>query len=71
MERARADLPGLDDDFRRGDFSRLKTWLNEHIHRQGQRYRPGELCRRITGQDLSHRPLLEYLRSKYGSLYGI
>ncbi len=71
MQTARRDLPALEDDFRHGDFTRLKTWLNEHIHRHGQRYRPAELCRQITGQDLSHRPLLEYLRAKYGSLYGI
>ena len=34
MEQARQDLAGLDDDFRRGEFGRLKGWLNEKIHRQ-------------------------------------
>jgi carboxypeptidase Taq len=71
MERARADLSGLDEDFRRGEFGRLRGWLNEKIHRQGQRHRAGALCRRITGQPLSHRPLLDYLRKKYEPLYGI
>src|SRR5262249_43364271 len=42
MEQARTDLPGLEDDFRRGEFGRLKGWLNEKIHRPGQRYRAGE-----------------------------
>jgi len=32
-------LTGLDDDFRRGEFSRLKSWLNERIHRPGRRFR--------------------------------
>ena len=27
--------------FPRGDFGRLKDWLNEKIHRQGQQYRAG------------------------------
>ena len=27
-------------------FARLKEWLNMHVHRPGQRYRPRELCRR-------------------------
>ena len=71
MEQARRDLGDLDQDFRRGDFSRLKGWLNEKVHRRGQRYRAGELCRRITGRPLSHRPLLAYLRNKYGPLYGL
>jgi carboxypeptidase Taq len=71
MEQARDDLGDLDADFRRGDFGGLKGWLNEKVHRQGQRYRAAELCQRITGRPLSHRPLLTYLRNKYGPLYGI
>ncbi|HMF18475.1 MAG TPA: carboxypeptidase M32 [Gemmataceae bacterium] len=71
MDRARQDLGDLDGNFRRGDFSRLKGWLNEKIHRQGQRYRPRDLCQRICGQPLSHKPLLAYLRKKYEPLYGI
>ncbi len=71
MERARQDLPGLEDDFRRGEFGRLKAWLNEQVHRPGQVYRSQELCRRVTGAALDHRPLLNYLRQKYAPLYGI
>jgi carboxypeptidase Taq len=71
MEQARNDLGDLDADFRRGEFGRLKGWLNEKIHRPGQRYRPQELCQRVTGRRLDHRPLLGYLRNKYGPLYGL
>jgi carboxypeptidase Taq len=71
MAQARADLPGLDDDFRRGEFGRLLGWLRENIHRHGQRYRPSQLCERITGKPLSHRPLVAYLREKYGPMYGL
>ncbi len=71
MRKARHDLPGLDDDFRRGQFARLKEWLNTHIHRPGQKYRPRELCRRVTGEPLSPQSLVEYLRGKYAELYGI
>jgi carboxypeptidase Taq len=69
MERARQDLPGLDDDLRRGDFGRLKGWLNEKVHRPGHRYNAAALCERVTGKPLSHRPLLAYLRGKYTPLY--
>ncbi len=71
MEQARQDLGDLEGDFRRGEFGRLKGWLNEKIHRPGQRYRAGELCRRITGKPLSHQPLLAYLRNKFMPLYGL
>jgi carboxypeptidase Taq len=71
MEQARADLPGLDDDFRKGEFGRLKGWLREKIHSQGQRYRAAKLCERVTGKPLGHRPLLAYLREKYSCVYGL
>ena len=71
MAQARQDLGDLDGDFRRGDFGRLKGWLNEKVHRSGQRYRAGELCERVTGKPLGPEPLLSYLRRKYAPLYGI
>lgn len=71
MERARQDLGHLDADFKAGEFGRLKGWLNEKVHRPGQRWRAGELCQRVTGRPLSHKPLMNYLRGKYAPLYGI
>ncbi len=71
MEAARADLGDLDADCRRGEFGRLKGWLNEKIHSQGHRWRAGTLCDIVTGRSLSHKPLLDYLRGKYAPLYGV
>ena len=71
MDKARQELGDLDGMFRQGNFTPLKTWLNTHIHQPGQRYRPRELCQHVTGKPLSHKPLLDYLWKKYGSLYGI
>jgi carboxypeptidase Taq len=71
MEQARHDLGDLDADFRRGDFHRLKDWLNEKIHRPGQRYRPRQLCEKVTSRPLSHQPLLRYMREKLGPLYDL
>jgi carboxypeptidase Taq len=71
MEQARRDLPDLDGEFRTGRFQGLRKWLNDKIHRFGQRYRAGELCKRITGKPLTHQPLLAYLRGKYAPLYDL
>ncbi len=59
----------LADDFRRGEFGRLKDWLVRNIHRHGQRFRAGELCRRATGVPLSPEPFLHYLKEKNDQLY--
>jgi carboxypeptidase Taq len=71
MEAARRDLADLDADFRQGEFGRLKTWLNDKVHRHGQRYRAGRLCERVTGRPLGHAALMRHLREKYAPLYGI
>jgi carboxypeptidase Taq len=72
MDAARRELGGsLEDDFRRGEFGRLKGWLGLHIHRHGQRFRAGELCRRATGVPLSPKPFLSYLSEKFGALYSV
>jgi len=67
---ALAALPGLEEDFSRGDFSRLLHWLRTHVHAQGRRHEPAALVREITGEDLSPRHLLRYLEERYGPLYG-
>jgi carboxypeptidase Taq len=73
MSAAKRDLgaESLAEDFRRGEFGRLKDWLVRMIHRHGQRFRAGELCRRATGSSLSPEPFLLYLNEKCGNLYGM
>lgn len=61
----------LDQDIRRGEFGRLKDWLVSNIHRHGQRYRAGELCRRATGDSLSVEPFIAHLNEKYADLRGV
>ena len=41
LEKAVADIPDLHEQFARGEFDGLKAWLQENIHRHGQRYRKG------------------------------
>jgi carboxypeptidase Taq len=72
MSAARRELgAGLDDDFRRGEFGRLGSWLGTHIYRHGQRFRAGELCRRATGAPLAPEPFLSHLTEKFGALYAV
>ncbi len=67
---AEKDLGDLSADFRRGEFSRLREWLNENIHQHGRRYTPAELAERITGAPLTHEALLGHLTDKYSAIYG-
>jgi carboxypeptidase Taq len=65
------ELGGLAKDFAAGQFAPLRAWLAEKIHSEGQRYTSAELVEHVTGQTLSHRPLIEHLRGKLAPLYGL
>jgi len=65
------DLADLDGQFARGEFGALKSWLNEKIHKHGRRYRAQKLVQVVTGQPLSHKPLVEHLHRKFDELYGL
>ena len=64
-ERVTADIPGLHDEFERGEFGSLAAWLRENLWRHGRKYMPRELIERITGGGLDPEPYLRYLRGKY------
>lgn len=55
----------------RGEFTPLLSWLREHVHAHGMRYRAPELIERATGETLSHKPLMDSLKAKCAAVYGI
>ena len=69
--KAKEDIKDLDTQFAAGNFSELKKWLNKNIHSHGKRYRAEKLVQVVTGKPLSHQPLMSYLKTKYGELYGL
>ena len=71
FDQAQSDLGDLDTAFQKGEFNPLREWLRVKIHQHGRRYTPAELADRITGQPLSHQPLMNHLTKKYGELYGL
>jgi carboxypeptidase Taq len=71
FEQAERELGGLNEQFSRGEFGPLKDWLTRQIHHRGQCYPAANLVQLITGQPLSHAPLMRHLRGKFGPLYGV
>ncbi len=64
-ESMREDLGDLDDDLRRGEFSRLTGWLGGNVHALGAKMSVPDLVRHATGRPLSVAPHLRYLERKY------
>lgn len=71
FETADRELGGLHDQFARGEFSPLLGWLNEKIHQPGKRYRAQDLVRHVTGEPLTHAPLMRHLHARFDVLYGL
>ncbi|MFH1701502.1 MAG: carboxypeptidase M32 [Candidatus Zixiibacteriota bacterium] len=68
---AKKDISDLEQRFERGDFLTLREWLRENIHIHGKKYRAQDLCKNLTGEGLSHKPLVKYLNKKFGEIYGL
>ncbi len=68
--KANEDIPDLEKQFEQGIFSNLREWLRTNIHQHGQRYRANKLCEKVTGKPMDYRPLIDYMNTKYGEIYG-
>ncbi len=65
------DLGGVSALIRKGEFAPLRHWLTKNIHARGKRLAARELVKTVTGEPLTPRHLVEYLKSKYGPIYGL
>jgi carboxypeptidase Taq len=63
-ERAVAELGSLDDEFARGDFSRLGAWLRDNLYLLGRKHTPQETLERVVGGPIDPEPYLAYLQAK-------
>lgn len=64
-------MPFLSEDFEKGDFSNLLAFLRKNVHQYGKIYRPLDLLKKITGEDLNPDYFVNYLEKKFYSVYGI
>jgi carboxypeptidase Taq len=70
-ERIRQDIPDLDENTRKGDFSALLSWLAENVHQYGAKFEPQELVQRVTGSKIDPVPYIKYLKEKFSAIYGL
>jgi carboxypeptidase Taq len=66
-----ADVPDMRERIEAGDFTALRQWLREHLHRHGRKFTPADTLARVAGGPLDTEPLLRYLDEKFGEIYGL
>jgi carboxypeptidase Taq len=62
--------PEIAGEIAAGEFGTLRTWLVENLYRHGRKFGAEEIVRRATGEAMTIKPYIAYLRKKYGALYG-
>jgi carboxypeptidase Taq len=68
-ERALAAMPDLYAQFERGEFTALREWLRENLHRHGRKFTPQETLARVVGGPINVGPYMRYLKAKLGEIY--
>jgi carboxypeptidase Taq len=70
-EKAVKDIPSIPAQIERGEFADLLGWLRQNVHQHGRKFTLDELARRVTGEPLQSRSYVQYLRKKFGEIYGV
>ena len=66
-----AAIPDLDTHLARGDLAPALDWLATRLQIHGSRYEPRVTIARACGFEPEAGPLLDYLETKFGALYGL
>ena len=66
------ELPTFRDDIENGDFTKIKSWLTEKVHKHGRRYESLDaLLEDQLGEQLNPKYFIDYLTNKYSDLYSV
>jgi len=69
VEKMTEDIPEWKEQIREGNVSKAIAWMTENVHRKGRLYDAPGLIEHVTGKKLSAKPYLNYLETKYETLY--
>lgn len=71
LSKMKKDIPDYKEKIEKGEFSVIKEWLKENIHKYGSIYKPVEILKMVTGEELSAKYFIEYLNEKYSEIYNL
>ncbi|MFZ4816638.1 MAG: carboxypeptidase M32 [Phototrophicaceae bacterium] len=71
FNRAKQDIPTLEDEIAKGNFTLLLRWQNENLHQYGRKFNTLELTQRVCGEGIQSRDYIAYLTGKFSDIYGL
>jgi len=63
------EIPDYNKNIAEGNLDEIRLWLKENIHKYGAVYKPSELIKKVTGEELTAKYFIEYLNNKYSEIY--
>ena len=64
-------VPDLSKQLSKGNTDPATVWLRENLQTHGGLYEPRQIIEKASGMSPSEEPLLAYLESKFGKIYGL
>lgn len=71
FHKANQAIPDLKSRIEAGDLKTMLQWLRDNIHQYGRMYEANELCEKVTGERLNFKYFMNYVKSKYRSIYDL
>lgn len=71
LYKMRKDMPDVFRQIECGDLSQVFQWLKKNVHKHGAVYKPEEIIKMVTGEELKAKYFIEYLDTKYSQIYNL
>jgi carboxypeptidase Taq len=69
FDAAKTAHPSIVQEMTQGQFGTLRNWLTTNIYQHGNKFTTNEIIERATGKALTIEPYLDYLVTKYQTIY--
>lgn len=71
FDAAKKEVPSLGVDMSSSTTLNLLQWLRVNIHQHGRYHLSEELCEKVTGEKLNVQHFIDYISSKYKTIYNL
>lgn len=71
LSKMKKDMPNMYEEIAKGQLDNVHNWLKENIHKYGSVYKPADLIKKVTGEELTAKYFIEYLNTKYKEIYNL
>jgi carboxypeptidase Taq len=65
------EVPTVNADVEAGRFDVIRSWLTDKVMKHGRKYTITELAPRVTGSPLQWQPYVDFIKTKFGEIYGL